>query len=455
MAAERRGRLRRLATVRVRTTLFATLVVGAALTVGAVALVALLHRALLANLDQGAEVRARDIATQTRQGALPLAPSVLGEDQSLVQVLRGRDVVAASRNLQGEPPVLTSRPEGNRRVAVTLRRLPIGDGQSYRAVAIGSEGRAGHYTVVVAVSLEQVNDSIATVGRILIVGSPVLVLLMTATTWLVVGRALKPVEVMRRRVEAISSASGGQRIPEPGTHDELGRLADTMNAMLGRLERSTDRQRRFAGDASHELQSPLAAIRTELEVSAAQAADTDWLHTARTVLDETGRMERLVRNLLFLARHDETRPAERAGRVDLDDIVLSEAERARQSSPVLIRTRSVRAASVAGPSDDLTRLVRNLLENASVYAASWVEVGLQPLDTSIVLRVEDDGPGIPLAVRELIFERFARLDPARSRGGTGLGLAIVREIVDAHGGTVRVTQERHGALFLVTLPRSD
>lgn len=455
MAAERRGRLRRLATVRVRATLLATLVVGAALAVGALALVTLLHRGLLANLDRSAELRARDIAAQTQQGTLPSTPSVIGEEQSLVQVLRGARVVAASHNLQGEPPILTPRPAGNRHVAVTVRRLPIGDGQPYRAVAISSDGRAGRYTVVVAVSLEQVDESIATVAQILLVGTPALVALMAATTWLMVGRALKPVEVIRRRVETISSAAGAQRIPEPATHDEIGRLADTMNDMLGRLERSAERQRRFAGDASHELQSPLAAIRTELEVSTAHPADTDWVHTAGTVLEETGRMEKLVRNLLFLARRDETRPAERAGSVDLDDIVLNEADRIRPSSQVPVHTGSVRAASVAGPSEDLTRLVRNLLENASLHATSWVEVGLRPDDGCVSLRVEDDGPGIPVDAREVIFERFARLDPARGTGGTGLGLAIVREIVEAHRGTVRVTQEQHGACFLVTLPRAD
>lgn len=454
MAAERRGRLRRLATVRVRTTLLATLVVGAALAVGALALVALLHRALIANLDRNAELRARDIAAQTQQGDLPVTPSVVGEEQSLVQVLRGDRVVAASRNLQGEPPVLSPRPAGAHRVAVTLRQLPIGDGQPYRAVAISSDGRAGRYTVVVAVLLEQVNEGVATVEQILLVGTPALIALMALTTWLMVGRALRPVELMRRRMETISSAAGGQRIPEPGTHDEIGRLADTMNGMLGRLERSADRQRRFAGDASHELQSPLAAIRTELEVSTAHPADTDWLQTAGTVLDETGRMERLVRNLLFLARRDETRPVERGGIVDLDDIVLREAKRIRPSSPVPVHTGSVQAASVAGPSDDLARLVRNLLENASLHATSWVEVGLRSDDGCISLRVEDDGPGIPVDARERIFERFARLDPARGRGGTGLGLAIVKDIVEAHRGTVRVTQEHHGACFLVTLPWS-
>jgi signal transduction histidine kinase len=199
-------------------------------------------------------------------------------------------------------------------------------------------------------------------------------------------------------------------------------------------------------------------VRTDLEVALAHPESTDLQETVTDVLAANRRMARLVADLLFLARTDEARTDEIAARpapipVDLDDVVLSEAARIRGNGRLRVDTRGVSAAAVAGRPEDLTRVVRNLLDNAERYASSLVTVGLHSDDGHATLVVQDDGLGIPAADRERIFERFTRLDSARSRsGGTGLGLAIAKEIVDAHGGSVAVADSPRGARLVVRLP---
>lgn len=456
MAVDLRTLFARMATVRARTTLLATLVVGAALVVGSVVLVLLLRRSLVSNLDQGAVLRARDVAAQARQGELDKTLAVARGEQSLVQVVHDGRVIASSANLRGEPPLAALAPSGRRQAAVTRDPLPAGEGRPFRVVAVGADTAKGRVTVLVAVSLEQVEDSTSNLQDILVAGIPVVVVLVAATTWLVLGIALRPVEAIRSRVADISDSSLGQRVPAPATDDEIGRLARTMNDMLNRLETSAGRQRRFVGDASHELRSPLATTRAELEVALAHTDATDWPGTAREVLQETERMEELVRNLLFLARSDGTGSAAPARPVDLDDVVLSEVSRVRRSRGVEVDAHAVSAASVLGRVDDLARAVQNLLDNAVRHASSRVSVSLTTEGHAVALRVQDDGPGIAPEHHERVFERFARLDEARSRrgGGAGLGLAIVREIVHAHQGTVEVVPGDGGCL-LVTLPLAE
>jgi signal transduction histidine kinase len=238
------------------------------------------------------------------------------------------------------------------------------------------------------------------------------------------------------------------------TADEIGRLARTMNEMLDRLEAASERQRHFVADASHELQSPLTSFRAQLEVALAHPAATDWAVLAADLLADSERMERLVRDLLFLARVDSTPAPPAADPVDFDDIVLDEAARLRAGTRVRLDTSRVSAAPVRGSRDELTRLTRNLLENAARHAASTVCVGLTYSGETAQLVVEDDGPGVPPEQHERIFDRFVRIDDARSRhsGGTGLGLAIVKAIAERHGGTVAVQNGCGGARFVVRLP---
>jgi signal transduction histidine kinase len=328
------------------------------------------------------------------------------------------------------------------------RRFP-GDDPSVRAQR-EIETASGRVTVVAERSLEEVDRTVDSVTRVLIVGVPLLVGLVAALTWWLAGRALRPVEAIRAEAAAITASTIHRRVPEPDTDDEVGRLARTMNSMLDRLEESSRQQRRFVSDASHELRSPLASIRTQLEV-ALRRDDADWPAVAAKVLEEDRRLDEAVTELLELARAEEGEAKEPTD-VDLDEVVLEETGRTYR---VPIDTHRVSAGRVRGSGAQLARLVRNLLDNAARHARGHVAVSVEARDGEVVLTVDDDGPGIPADERARVFDRFTRLDEGRARdaGGVGLGLPVVRAVVERHAGTVTVEDAPiGGARFVVTLP---
>lgn len=327
---------------------------------------------------------------------------------------------------------------------LTISGLGEGGGLS---VLTGVVGRS-----VVLPSLDTVKADVETFGRVISLVVPVLVGLLALVTWLVVGRALRPVEGIRSRVAQIGAGDLHQRVPDPATGDEVGRLAATMNRMLDRLQRSSERQRRFVSDASHELRSPLASLRTQLEVAVAHPERADWPAVAEGVLEEGGRMERLVDDLLALARADEGAVLAHMEDVDLGEIMADAAQRVEG---LVVDREGIGPAFVRGDAQSLRRVVRNLLDNARRHAAGRILVRTAQEGDEVVAVVEDDGQGIAEADREQVFERFARLEEARDRdaGGTGLGLAVVREIVEAHGGTVTAEEgDLGGARLVVRLP---
>jgi signal transduction histidine kinase len=446
--------MRRLATVRVRVTLAAIIVVGVGLAMGGALLVNAQRDSLTANVETAARLRSRDIATTITDGAFPSVLAVPRGDENLVQVVdqTGR-VVAASANINGESRISTLSSGDDGYAARSVDFLAAGEGP-FRVVARRVTTKTGVFTVYVAGSLEPVADSADSLVRLLVIGLPILLLLVGATTWVVVGRALRPVESIRREVEAIGAQDLHRRVPESSTADEIGRLARTMNAMLGRLEDATDRQRRFVADASHELRSPLTGIRAQLEVDLAHPENADWQATDRDVLVDAVRLQRLVEDMLILATTDASAfDASSREPVDLDEIVLSEARRLRSRTPYRVDTTRVSGAQLTGNRDQLARAVRNLLDNAARHAGSTVTATLAESESEITLVVVDDGPGIPVDQQRRIFERFTRLDDARTQdnGGTGLGLAITQEVVIAHGGTITV-ENAPGAQFTVSFP---
>jgi signal transduction histidine kinase len=326
----------------------------------------------------------------------------------------------------------------------------------FLAVATGADTPRGQRTVLVARSTEAVGEAVAAVSGLLAVGLPLLLAVVAVTTWVVVGRALAPVEAMRAEVDEISAAALHRRVPDPPADDEIGRLARTMNRMLGRLEQAQVRQRRLVADASHELRSPVATIRQHAEVALAHPGRASAAELAATVLAEDLRLQRLTEDLLLLTRADEQSLALRRRPVDLDDLVFEEAGRLRDATGLRVDTTAVSAGRVAGDAAGLRRVLRNLGDNASRHARERVALSVAERDATVVLAVDDDGPGIPDADRERVFERFVRLDGARARddGGSGLGLAIVAELVAAHGGTVvAAAGPLGGARVEVTLPR--
>lgn len=417
---------------------------------------ALAQRAQLADAvteaarDQAAELASR-IATD---GPGAVLSSGVG-DRSLVQVVaEDGSVLAASPAVDGEPPVMDARPEPGSTSTIRSRALPIGEGEEFVVVARGVSGPDGPLVVLVAESLEIVGQSTTVVVNLLLIGYPLVLLGVALTSYWLAGRALAPVEAIRRRVaEVEGTAELDARVPVPTGDDEIARLAVTMNAMLARLEVGSDRQRRFVGDASHELRSPLATIRAVHEISELHPGTRDWTTTSRDVLAELDRLDRLVADLLLLARADEHGLRLRHVDVDLDDLLGLEAERIRKlgTLAVAIEAPPVR---VQGDPVQLGRVLRNLVDNASRHAVSRVELRLTVCGDRVEVVIEDDGAGIRPEDRERVFERFVRLDESRDRasGGTGLGLAIAREISTAHGGSLIASEGMRGARFVLTLP---
>jgi len=271
--------------------------------------------------------------------------------------------------------------------------------------------------------------------------------------WLVLTRTLARLDKIRAEVDAIGHDKLDHRLTDDGRRDEVGRLAATMNWMLARVDASAQRQRRLVADVSHDLQGPLAAQRLSVELALASegAMNVDVLRD--DVLGATSEMERLVSDLLMLAVADEGPPLHLAP-VDLDALVLEEAARAGQTA-IAIDTSKVSAGPVLGSPDELRRIVRNLLDNAVTHARSRVELRVVAEEGQVRLDVVDDGPGVPDAERERVFERFHRGDPARTRGapGTGLGLAIARGLAERAGGSIELVDESApGAVFRLRLP---
>ena len=446
--------------VRARTAMSATLVVAVALALAAVALVVLHRRQLVHGLATVAQQQGAEVAAQITEGGIGAvdigAVSATAGERALVQVVNVDGTVAsASASVQGESSVSLAKPGAGEVVVTEARSLPIGDGEPFVVVTTGVQTGSGVARVVTAQSLETVERSTSVVLTLLGVGIPLMLLVVGGSSYWLAGRALAPVEAIRRRVGEVSAVDLDARVPVPASGDEIARLAETMNAMLARLQESASSQRRFVADASHELRSPLATIRAATEVASSHPEALDWPAAAVTVLAETERLERLVGDLLLLARADEHGLVMRMDEVDLDDIVTEEAARLRHGGilDVVVDVRSVR---IRGDAQHLIRAVRNLTDNASRHASRTVEVHLRSMDGTAWVDVVDDGPGIPMAERDRVFERFVRLDASREResGGTGLGLAIARQIARAHGGdlTVIYGTPGPGSRLRLTLP---
>jgi signal transduction histidine kinase len=456
--ARRSGRRFGFSTVRVRTTITASAVVGTALILSAFALVGILQHAMVNSVDGQIALRADDIAANAASGLLPQRLAGGIDDDTVAQALnRSGRVIAQSNGIRGDQPIADIPSAISGDTIHTVHRPPMGDGAAYRVLIRRVSTAHGPITLLIGGSLERTRDSTNTVIAVLAVGIPALVLLVGALAWWMVGKTLKPVEHIRREVAEISSHALDRRIPEPHTADEIGRLARTMNDMLERLEASRSHEQRFVADAAHELRSPLTNVRTQLEVALAHPESTDWAVLSASVLDQHERIGRLVEDLLVLAQADDHKLGERRRTVDLDEIILGAVKPIRDRGRVRVDLTGVTGGRVAGNRTELERVIQNLLDNAERHADSTVRIAVESDDTVVRLVIDDDGPGIAPADRVRAFDRFSRLDDDRSRaqGGTGLGLAIVKEIVQAHDGTVQITvppDRPHGTRVQVTLP---
>lgn len=447
--------------LRARLTLLATVLFALAVATGAVLVIVLQRYALLRVLDASSQRAATELARLVRNDNIP-NPLPTNGGVTVAQILDAKNhVVGASAGPESDhtvslltPAQLAAARAGERFQVTTV------NGTDLRALAIP----VGRDTVVVFTDVTRVNDSVRVLTRAALIGAPIAVILLGLSTYFVVALTLRSVAALRHGAADISAAGlARQRLPVPSAHDEIHRLAVTLNEMLDRIESATARQRTFVGDAAHELRSPLASLRLQLEVAQRVGAEEDWPSVIDDVLIDVTRLERLVQDLLALARLDETGAGGRREPVDLRELV----------DAVVPTYANARVTVVDGAADDsehpivngdreqLRRVVVNLVDNAVRYAHSQVAVDLKPQSLGdgdrVLLTVTDDGPGLPPEERERVFDRFYRAESSRSRdsGGTGLGLPIVRDLVRAHQGNVELRARPDGATGLqaaVTLP---
>ncbi|MEV0223297.1 HAMP domain-containing sensor histidine kinase [Streptomyces sp. NPDC050704] len=480
---------RRLGSVRARATLAATLVVAVALVVAGAAVLFALRSSLIGQADTEADSVARNAASALANGFAYDDLGLPDGDENPVEVLdRKGKAVAVGEDVEGmsvsarDSARLNSVDNddaGDTDEGAADEEDPLGAGDIADETWYGEgtatvEGETGDYrfagvdlvtqggvplTVYAGAPLSAEHDAVDTALTTMLIGLPLLLVTVSGVTYFVTRRALRPVEGIRAEMAAITASEDlSRRVPEPATHDEVARLARTTNETLAALEASVERQRAFVADASHELRSPIASLRTQLEVGAAHPELLD----VEGAVEDTVRLQRLAADLLLLARLDAgERPSD--AHFDLAAFVREEvAQRGGDRIAVSVEAKSAEAGStgeesveVAGSRGQLARVLGNLLDNAQRHTRSSVTVTVRRAGQHAVVEVADDGSGVPDGERERVFERFVRLDEARTRddGGAGLGLSIARDVAARHGGSLTVREApTGGALFELRLP---
>lgn len=443
--------------LRARVTLASTAGLALALAAAALLLSSALRVSLIRSLDNSARQGAREVAALSDAhrlpGTVPVVPGTI-----TVQVLNasGR-IVKVSPDADRLVPLL---PPAVAAANARAGRVVFLDGRPYGlpdTVRVATAATRDGGTVIAAVAYGQVGESLATLTRALLIGTPLLLVLLAGASWLIAGSTLRPITELRRGAQDVTRTGRPRDLPVPEARDEVRNLALTLNDMLSRLGSAQERQRGLISDTAHELRSPIASIRAQLEVALDHPESQDWPQTAQDVLADTLRLARLAEDLLALARLDERdprRPAQR--RIDLAGLVREEVGRYADAR-VPVRLARTGPAEVTGDADGLHRMLSNLIDNAARYARSQVAVSVGTIGKNARLSVTDDGPGIPAADRERAFGRFSRLEAGRSRdgddaGGAGLGLAIVRATAQAHGGSAWLEDAEPGLRAMVLLP---
>ncbi|MBL7258470.1 ATP-binding protein [Paractinoplanes lichenicola] len=444
----------RVISLRARLVLVSVLALTIGLAAGGALLIGVLNFALLRAISTETQETARGVVNLIDQKSL--SQRIEANPAMQVQVIDadGR-VLAISAGADRLVPMLHDD---------ELRGLADGEVRDIPGSRIGLPGdarvvmlTAGPPTdpqrVLVARSTNDLRQGVHILRLALLITFPLIIGLLAIVLWRALGAALHPVDALRAGAEEITGGTREGRLPVPESRDEIHRLAVTLNGMLHRLESARVRQRAFVADAAHELRSPLTNMRTELEV-AQRLPDTDWAALTGDLLTDVDRLSRLVDDLLLLARSDDGGGGRAISApfrsVDLGALVGDVADR----YPGVTYLRPAVPMEVTGEPDALGRVVANLLDNAVRHAKSAVQATVSENGTHRLITVTDDGPGIPQADRERVFDRFTRLDDARARdaGGSGLGLAIVRELVRRHGGIVTLSDAAPGLRVDVRLP---
>lgn len=445
---------RRSSSLRLRVTALAAAVVAITLIVTGLMVTRWLRSSLLADADRQLNSQSAFVAQLAQHGELSPTLTATGVDTGQVQVVTAdHELVAASPGLAANAhlDVFAAPPVGEQSARTVPGPVVGGTGTThYRVVARTVATPIGELTVYAASSLREVENAVDVLEGSLWVGLPLLTLLAAAGIWIVVGRSLWPVERMRREVAAIAGDQPAQRISAHARAAELDRLADTMNGLLARIDENSATRRQFLADASHELRSPLASVRAQLEVGLAYPEHTDWAATAEEVMVDVERLQTLAGELLDLARVEAPSRAVHLEPVQLGALAIAEVARYADER---VAAEAEQVTILADPAL-MVRLMRNLVDNGLRHARASVRVTVDGNGATARLRVWNDGAPIPAAERERIFQPFTRLDEARARdeGGAGLGLSIARRIAEMHGGSIAVEGLDEGAAFVVLLP---
>jgi two-component system OmpR family sensor kinase len=471
--AEAPGELRRAGgrlPLRVRLTLAFALVMAVVLTLTGLFLHSRFRADLNGTIEGSLSSRSDAVTVLVREsrGQLDYALAGAGGDDDVAQVL----------NIDGG--LLASTPQGRGHPLIagaTLRRARRGPTTTDVAHAPGFDGplrlrarpvdRGGEpLVVVVGTGLDDRNDELRALATLLVLGGGVALALASLAGYAVAAAALRPVESMRRRAAAIAPATTGQRLPVPPARDEIGRLGETLNDMLARLEAAFARERTFVADASHELRTPLSILKAELELAVREGRSPEELRAAlESAAEETDRLVRLAEDLLVIARLDQGRVPLRPVDTDATDLLATVAARFEARANAAGRSVSVSNRVGAAAADDeravvhgdrvrLEQALGNLVDNALRHGAGDVRLAARPSADGVELHVVDAGPGLAPDFMDHAFERFARADGARSRGGAGLGLAIVAAVASSHGGSARAANlPGGGADVWIHLPR--
>jgi heavy metal sensor kinase len=406
-------------------------------------------------LDGGLRLRAEDLSALAKQPGSSISAAAAG------RLIEGGESYAeligpGGRVLEATPPlgkhrVVTASElvRARRETLFADRRSVPGLDEPSRLLATPIVRGGRPYVLVVGATRQNRAETLASFRKELLIAGPIALGLALLAGYALAGLALRPVESMRRRAAEISAETHGERLPVPATHDEIQRLGETLNAMLGRLEDALQRERDFVADAGHELRTPLALLRTELELALRHATSADDLREAvRLSSEEVDRLTQLAEHLLLIARSDRGQLPLQLEALDARELLVTVASRfewrAREAGR-LLRTATSDHAAFRGDRLRIEQALSNLVDNALRHGDGWVELALKgTADGSVELHVTDAGRGFAPEALDRAFDRFTRFESGRPGAGTGLGLSIVKVIAEAHGGTAHVSNLPQG-----------
>jgi heavy metal sensor kinase len=449
--------------IRIRVTLAFAIVMALLLAALGVFIYDRVDSQLNETIDQGLQGRMNEAIRITRQSdpdELREGRLLAESEESFGQILTASGSVLDTTSQLGPKPALDAIDRSRAstgQVFVERNDLPGSDAPA-RLLAGPVRAEDQNLIVVVGTALDDRDDELATLAKVLLIGGPIALLLASLAGYAAIGAALRPVERMQRRAAEISGGEADERLPVPEAEDELRRLGETLNSMLGRLEATLERERRFVDDASHELRTPLALHKTELEVALRHATSADELRAAiGSAIEEVDRLIGLAEDLLVVARAQEGGLELRRERVAADRLLGSVATRFEARAAEAGRRIEI-ADSKPPTAIDVDRIrveqaLTNVVDNALRHGAGDVHLEAKRANGSVELHVTDAGTGFPDGFEARAFERFSRADAARSGGGTGLGLAIVETIASAHGGSAHAANRPGGGADVwITLP---